>query len=139
MTDSVSPQLRIALFDDNGEGERFFLNVCDMLESLAQRAGLPLTLVSEQPAGSPPARTYRRSGALPTVLSRELGRHRAQIVPATSATGMVMTSHVSVMELPVDPNSPQPIVKTYSYMSRRVTRHQTGEIHSLDQVLAGKE
>jgi hypothetical protein len=79
MTDPVPTQIRIALFDDNGEGDRFFLDVCGMLEALAQRAGVPLTLVSEQPAGSPPGRTYRCDGALPTLLSRELGRHRAQI------------------------------------------------------------
>jgi hypothetical protein len=43
-----------------------------------------------------------------------------------------MTSHVSVVELPVVPDGPQPIVKTYSYMLRRVTRRQTGERHPLD-------
>jgi hypothetical protein len=98
MTDTVSTYLRITLFDDNGEGERFFLDVCGMLEALAQRAGVPLTLVSEQPAGSPPARTYRCDGAIPTLVLRELGCHRAQVVPATSNTGRVMTSQVSEAE-----------------------------------------
>jgi len=42
MTDPVPTQIRIALFDDNGEGDRFFLDVCGMLEALAQRAGVPL-------------------------------------------------------------------------------------------------
>ena len=139
MTDPVPTQIRIALFDDNGEGDRFFLDVCGMLEALAQRADAPLTLVSEQPAGSPPGRTYRCDGALPTLLSRELGRHRAQIVPAASITGRVMTPHVSVVELPFVPDGPQPIVKTYSYMLRHVTRHETGERHPLEQVLAGQE
>src|SRR5215470_10215411 len=139
MTDPVPTQIRIALFDDNGEGDRFFLDVCGMLEALAQRADAPLTLVSEQPAGSPPGRTYCCDGALPTLLSRELGRHRAQIVPAASITGRVMTSHVSVVELPFVPDGPQLIVKTYSYMLRRVTRHETGERHPLEQVLAGQE
>ena len=139
MTDPVPTQIRIALFDDNGEGDRFFLDVCGMLEALAQRADAPLTLVSEQPAGSPPGRTYCCDGALPTLLSRELGRHRAQIVPAASTTGRVMTSHISVVELPFVPDGPQPIVKTYSYMLRRVTRHETGERHPLEQVLAGQE
>jgi protein subunit release factor A len=139
MTDTVSTYLRITLFDDNGEGERFFLDVCGMLEALAQRAGVPLTLVSEQPAGSPPARTYRCDEAIPTLLLRELGCHRAQVVPATSNTGRVMTSQVSVVAFPVVPDDPQPIIKTYSYILRRVTRHQTGERLPLDQVLAGQE
>jgi len=73
------------------------------------------------------------------LLSRELGRQRAQIVPAASTTGRGMTSHISVVELPFVPDGPQPIVKTYSYMLRRVTRHETGERHPLEQVLAGQE
>src|SRR5512136_1122168 len=114
MTDRASSQIQIALLDDNGEGDRFFLDFCSMLEALARRAGVALALVGEQPAGALPTRTYRCSGDLPAFLSRQLGRHRAQIVPATSTTGRVMTSHLSLVDLPVVTYGPLPIVTTYN-------------------------
>ena len=76
-------------------------------------------------------------GALPAVLARELGVHRAQRVPAHTPTGRVETARVVVTQWPGEPTSTAAVVRTYNYMARSAIRHDSGEQFPLDLVLSG--
>ena len=138
MTDAEQSDVRVALATDAGDGVRFYADVTSMLEELARRAGVRFELLEECGINGLPVRLYRCSGPLPDRLLREVGIHRGQLVPA-GGNGRVMTSRVAV-EVPSSPSaSAEPGVrKTYNYVYARVTRHDTGERLSLQDVLAGR-
>ena len=77
-------------------------------------------------------------------LRNEVGVHRAQVVTPTSQSGRIGTCLVGV-ELLAEGMTPSsgrpegPVLKTYNYVLKRVTRHSTGTVSPLDGVLSGSE
>ena len=112
-----------------------------MLEAIAARLGVVLS-----PAATPPSETqghvFAWVSSPPVKLLAEAGIHRAQIVPRNSQIGRIFTSTVGVEFLvpgtvPTSGNPDVPVLKTYNYVQRRVTRHATQERLDLDAVLSG--
>jgi len=123
----------VALVTDEGEGALFFPDVCRMLERLADRVGLCL----KAETSTATTRVYRiPTGVnLPRKLDREVGIHRAQLVPDRSVSGRIVTAKVAVTADSMRDRAT--IIKTYNYPAKRVTIHETGAILDLDIVLSG--
>jgi protein subunit release factor A len=136
MTLSPESVLSVVLTQGEGDGEGFLNDVSCMLERIAKRVGATLDTVDRRSTSC----TLRPSADAPQLaeLAREVGVHRAQLVPAGSTTGRVVTAKVIVSLVP-NPGFPtdETILRTYDYPMRRVTVHSTGEIADLDDVLAG--
>ena len=130
-------RLEVALECDQGEGESFLTDICRMLETQCVRRGVKLA-VAGTVAGDRPARLYQWEGDALGALAREIGVHRAQVVPRGSATGRVVTSRVVVTASGAAAPASQ-AVKTYNYVLGRVTRHESGDSLRLEDVLAGLE
>jgi hypothetical protein len=132
-TESV---ISVVLTQDEGDGEEFLTDVSCLLKCIAKRISATLDTVDRRSTSC----THRLKADAPQLaeLAREVGVHRAQLVPGGSTTGRVVTTKVAVSLVP-DPGYPrcEAILKTYDYPMRRVTRHSTGEIADLDDVLAG--
>ena len=128
--------LSIVLAQDEGDGEAFLTDVSRMLERIAKRVGATLDTVDRTSTSC----THRLKADAPQLaeLAREVGVHRAQLVPGGSTTGRVVTTKVTVSLVP-DPGYPtsEIILKTYNCPMRKVASHSTGEIADLDDVLAG--
>ncbi len=136
MTLSTESVLAVILTQDEGDGEGFLTDVSCMLERIAKRVGATLDTVDRRSASC----TLRpRADALQFAeLAREVGVHRAQLVPGGSTTGRVVTAKVTVRLVPNwGYPTDETILKTYDYPLRSVTIHSTGEIADLDDVLAG--
>lgn len=131
---SPGEAISVALVHDEGAGALFLAHVCNMLERLAARAGVRV----ETESSTTLARIYRLpvGTKLPRELEREIGIHRAQLVPDGSASGRVVTIKVEVTTRNRDTSSD--IIRTYNFPSNYVTIHGTGERVDLDIVLAGK-
>jgi protein subunit release factor A len=107
-----------------------------MLERVADRLDVRL----ETETSTTTARVYRLPFGvkLPRELDREVGIHRAQLVPDRSVSGRVVTAKVTVtIEPKRDRGTSAHVIKTYSYPTNRVTLHETGEVLAMDVVLAG--
>jgi protein subunit release factor A len=136
-TASVS-QVRVSLVDDQGDGDRFHSDICQMLERIAARSGTEVKSIAAVDLAVPRSRTYAFASEVPEGVLREAGAHRAQLVPGGSGVGRVMTSRVVIEVTPMaQPLSASRVVKTYNYVLGRVTRHESGEILNLGEVLAG--
>lgn len=110
-----------------------------MLTAIASRAACRLTPFARAQVdlASLTPMDAQLDGALPAVLARELGVHRAQRVPAHTPTGRVETARVVVTQWPGEPTSTAAVVRTYNYMARSAIRHDSGEQFPLDLVLSG--
>lgn len=130
--------LVVSLVRDPGEASFFLADICEMLGCVAALADARLEPSAGNGAASANSTTYRWSGP-DTALLAELGRHRAQYVPASSTIGRVMTAEV-VVELrpPVTDTGSFSVVKTYNYVQSRATRHEPRRIGTLDEALSGK-
>jgi hypothetical protein len=134
-------QLRARLQESSADGSAFLSDVCAMLEAISARFGSPI-----EPFRSLADREDQRCanivGVLPSALTREVGRHRAQRVPQGSTSGRIETTLVTVDLLPVpglpaSDTEPVQVVRTYNYPLRRCTDHESGKTHPLDRVLSG--
>jgi hypothetical protein len=135
MTGETS-RILVELTQDEGDGALFLADVCLMLERLAVRIGFSL----EVEARTARSRVYRLPVGAPfgQALSRELGIHRAQLVPRGSTTGRIVTAKVNVIARPPHHGAPDgSVLKTYNYVKRQVSLHETGEVLPLDSVLFG--
>src|SRR5438445_8041900 len=90
-TESV---LSVVLTQDEGDGEGFLTHVSCMLECIAKRVGATLDTVDRRSTSC----THRLKADAPQLaeLVREIGVHRAQLVPGGSTTGRVVTAKVTV-------------------------------------------
>src|SRR5882724_1074409 len=88
-------QVQLTLVDDQGDGVRFFSDLCQMIERIAARSGLDLGPTDGSDLQTPRSRTYVFASGLPEGVAREAGAHRAQLVPSGNA-GRVMTSRVLI-------------------------------------------
>ena len=132
----LSKTISVELTHDEGDGALFFADVCSMLEGIAKRLGLPF----ETDTRAITARSYRvlLGLNLPSEIEREVGVHRGQIVPDRRGAGRIVTAKVTVrIEPKRDRGTSDTILKTYSYPTKRVTIHATGETLPLDVVLSG--
>jgi protein subunit release factor A len=140
----AQPLLHVWLVADEGDGRVFMADVHQMLRRVAQREGVGCTSATAPTASLAPSDHVfdRVSGELGPALLGEIGIHRAQVVPQGSLTGLIATSFVGVEVVPPGstPSTGRPVghvLKTYNYVLRRVTRHATGNVSSLDAVLSG--
>lgn len=127
----------IALVSDMDGTEAFLADVATMLERIAVRAGQGLTLI----AASDDARTYEvpDTPATLSAIEKEVGIHRAQVVPPESPSGRVNTYKVSVTLHPArSGEAPTDVLKTYNYMQKKVRFHRSGLDAPLDEVLGGQ-
>jgi hypothetical protein len=110
-----------------------------MLRNVAALGGVELedtTLEHLEPTTPAVFRLHGRPGPL----QGEMGRHRAQYVPASSTTGRIMTAQVVVELIPPANDAPTDpsILKTYNYVLKRATRHPSGRTATLEEALAGR-
>ena len=130
------------LISDEGDGRPFLADIWRMLTHVADRDGCVLeNTATPSPARSATSRLARLTGT-PSRLLRETGVHRAQRVPAGSATGRIATSLVGVEVLPLESalssgRPPADVVKTYNYVNAAVVRHASGDRGSLAQGFEG--
>src|SRR6266436_5340670 len=125
---------------------RLFDDVCDMLRSLAERHGGRLEPTVEESGLAGEGQHYfgQISGAeAEERISREVGIHRAQIVPKVSKTGRVETALVGVEwllpgEAPRSARGDESVLKTYNYLDGSVMHHPSGHRLVLDAVLRGE-
>jgi protein subunit release factor A len=112
-----------------------------MLLAISQRVGKPIEPFRSV-AGHGDEQRANVVGILPALLTRELGRHRAQRVPEGSTSGRIETAVVTVELLPVPVSSDSgaesvPVVRTYNYPLRQCKDHASGQTLPLDDVLSG--
>ena len=137
MNDPIATQtVVVSLVRDSGEVAFFLADICRMLGSVAALAGAQLERRAGNGAGSANEAAYSWSGRS-SELHGELGRHRAQYIPASSIIGRVMTAEV-VIELRPAVGDLSSVVKTYNYVQKRATRHASGRTATLDEALSGK-
>lgn len=110
-----------------------------MLQAIAAREGSRMTALQTR-GGDQASRTRCAtiSGQLPAALVRELGIHRAQRLPAGVSVGRILTVRVAVRCFgPDGATARDSAVKTYNYVLRFVSAHDSGERLNLDAVLSG--
>jgi protein subunit release factor A len=125
-------QLRLFLQAPTAESKFFLFDVQTRLDAIVRRSGKDIKWSTSQPTTELLASI---SPEISAMLVQEAGRHRAQYVPSNSQTGRIVTAHVEVY-VPRTPAITQ-VVRTYNYPVRLCTNHQTQQVQSLDDALAG--
>jgi protein subunit release factor A len=133
--------MRIRLLQDEGDGLAFLADLCRRIAAIAPADTVLTPSASPSVHGEHPTEYVVDISDLSARLMAEVGRHRAQLIPAGSNTGRIATSIVTVeIAAPTTPaaGAGAPIVKTYNYPLGTVFDHSTGARLRLEDVLAGQ-
>jgi protein subunit release factor A len=137
MLSSNEHTLSVALASGMRVGAAFLADVVRMLECRAINVGVTLELVDRNDLSW--VGLARSDRLTLEAFGREVGVHRAQLIPRGSKNGRVVTAKAVVSITSGGcPATSTTIVRTYNYPIGKVTVHATGESLDLAEVLAGR-
>lgn len=131
MPDSTN-QLRVWLRTPTTESAFFLGDVRIRLEAVARCAGAHIEWSNTD---SPSELTAALSPSASSALREEVGTHRAQYVPSNSEGVAIVTAFVEVQI--TGSSTAGDVVRNYNYPLRHCKSFRSGQVQSLDDVLAG--